>query len=289
MAVRLADYRVTWVRFLRGGPYGVESSGCAGGRLVVVQVLRGSTPPPHPTPSRFPGGNASLSRRSGRVRFSSAGPSPASGSSDRVRLKSGRARGGTGAGHQTKGGSDGHALGKGEIRVRSPVSAPRARSSTGRAPVYETGGCRFDPCRARYEIGYDVGVKICAACKKKKRSSEFTKNKSRADGLNHSCKPCHRLHTQQHYKENKSYYLAKARRTQKNVQEMIRSMKRVPCIDCKRTFGWWVMDFDHVRGKKCFDLSLAHRRSGKHKALLEAAKCDIVCANCHRDRTHARR
>lgn len=39
-------------------------------------------------------------------------------------------------------------LGKTATEVRFLTGAPRARSSTGRAPGYEPGGCRFDPCRA---------------------------------------------------------------------------------------------------------------------------------------------
>jgi hypothetical protein len=53
-----------------------------------------------------------------------------------------------------------------------------------------------------------------------------------------------------------------------------------------------VMDFDHREGEeKCFNLSIAagQTRLSWAKMLAEIAKCDVVCANCHRERTHQRR
>lgn len=48
----------------------------------------------------------------------------------------------------------------------------------------------------------------------------------------------------------------------------------------------YVMDFDHIKGTKIGALS---RMAGDGKPLAsilaEIAKCDVVCANCHRLRT----
>lgn len=47
------------------------------------------------------------------------------------------------------------------------------------------------------------------------------------------------------------------------------------------------MDFDHVRGKKLCTVSSITSRGNRPSALLrEAAKCDVICSNCHRIRTH---
>lgn len=61
------------------------------------------------------------------------------------------------------------------------------------------------------------------------------------------------------------------------------------CLDCgmKPTIPS-VMDFDHVRGDKEFLISNA-LAYGKARLAREIAKCDIVCSNCHRIRTHNRR
>jgi hypothetical protein len=50
------------------------------------------------------------------------------------------------------------------------------------------------------------------------------------------------------------------------------------------------MDLDHVRGQKEFKVSEAVARAyGTNLARVRAeiAKCDVVCANCHRIRTEA--
>jgi len=50
------------------------------------------------------------------------------------------------------------------------------------------------------------------------------------------------------------------------------------------------MDFDHREpGSKRHTVSRMIGRAGTATILAEIAKCDIVCANCHRDRTFRRR
>ena len=131
-------------------------------------------------------------------------------------------------------------------------------------------------------------MKTCSTCKRQLSFEAFPKNKSKLDGLGHSCKQCHRLFTKQHYKNNKEVYVKKADKNTKRLQAEIRKLKEIPCFDCKETYPYYVMDFDHVRGKKLFNLSKA-KLSGRVKAHEEAQKCDVVCANCHRIRTHKRK
>lgn len=47
------------------------------------------------------------------------------------------------------------------------------------------------------------------------------------------------------------------------------------------------MDFDH-RENKQFTIAKSYGVMSNEKFLAEIAKCDIVCANCHRMRTAAR-
>jgi ribosomal protein L37E len=62
-----------------------------------------------------------------------------------------------------------------------------------------------------------------------------------------------------------------------------------PCADCGVQYNPWVMQFDHRdQSKKAFDMSLA-RKMGIKKLTIEAEKCDVICANCHFERTHKTR
>lgn len=73
-------------------------------------------------------------------------------------------------------------------------------------------------------------------------------------------------------------------------KDKIDILKSVPCMDCGITYPPHVMDFDHVRGEKLFEIGLAlSRNKAMPKILLEIEKCDVVCSNCHRIRTYNRR
>lgn len=70
----------------------------------------------------------------------------------------------------------------------------------------------------------------------------------------------------------------------------IRNLKESsPCLDCKKHFPYYVMDFDHVRGKKHANVMELITTLSKKKIDEEIAKCEIVCSNCHRIRTHMRK
>lgn len=68
-------------------------------------------------------------------------------------------------------------------------------------------------------------------------------------------------------------------------REIILKAKCRPCTDCKVQYNPWVMQFDHRDPlQKKFNLSKSKTCSVKI-LLTELAKCDVVCANCHAERT----
>jgi hypothetical protein len=72
---------------------------------------------------------------------------------------------------------------------------------------------------------------------------------------------------------------------------VIREAKSVPCADCGHSYPHYVMDFDHREGEiKLFNIASRVRGNVTAPRLeairQEIAKCDVVCANCHRERTH---
>ncbi len=96
------------------------------------------------------------------------------------------------------------------------------------------------------------------------------------------------------YKENRADIIAHVKRHRnKRLAEIgswINELKSKPCADCKNTFHPVAMDFDHVKGKKIQNVSRLIRDGySLDKIKLEIAKCEVVCANCHRIRTFSRK
>jgi hypothetical protein len=74
------------------------------------------------------------------------------------------------------------------------------------------------------------------------------------------------------------------------LAQYIRDLKeKSPCLDCKEYYPYYVMDFDHVRGKKQANVMELIPTLSKKRIDQEIAKCEIVCSNCHRIRTHNRK
>jgi transcriptional regulator with XRE-family HTH domain len=87
-----------------------------------------------------------------------------------------------------------------------------------------------------------------------------------------------------------THWNSKAHRDLANARarEIITAAKNVPCMDCKKRFDLVCMDFDHRPGEvKLF--CVGAYRVARDKLLAEIAKCDVVCSNCHRLRTHVLR
>lgn len=72
-------------------------------------------------------------------------------------------------------------------------------------------------------------------------------------------------------------------------QKIIYGYKNRPCQDCNIQYPPWIMQFDHRDpSKKQFTIGTG-KTLKLSRILEEIAKCDVVCANCHFDRTYRRR
>ena len=59
-------------------------------------------------------------------------------------------------------------------------------------------------------------------------------------------------------------------------------------MDCGQFYPGYVLDMDHVRGPKEGNVAtLANAAISLDRLQAEIEKCDVVCANCHRIRTHS--
>jgi hypothetical protein len=130
-------------------------------------------------------------------------------------------------------------------------------------------------------------MKTCFKCKISKDLLDFSKNPKRPDGLNSQCKNCHKEYRKLHYEANKKKYIKKAKKWRKTFCNWVDTLKMAPCVDCKIQYPPYVMDFDHLHDKE-FTISSVKADKGKQKVLDEIKKCELVCSNCHRIRTHKR-
>jgi hypothetical protein len=76
-----------------------------------------------------------------------------------------------------------------------------------------------------------------------------------------------------HYIENKEKYLQAGQRTRIRNKQIVHDAKSKPCADCGIQYPYYVMQFDHVRGEKEFNVGHAvYMGKGKSKILAEIAK-----------------
>lgn len=92
-----------------------------------------------------------------------------------------------------------------------------------------------------------------------------------------------------HYERNREKYLKKAKDKRADIREFIKSKKNKPCMDCSVHYPTHIMQFDHISGEKLFNIGeWSAVGKGKKQIENEIEKCDVVCANCHAERTYKR-
>lgn len=73
----------------------------------------------------------------------------------------------------------------------------------------------------------------------------------------------------------------------KKLRDYVREKKKSPCVDCGASYPYYVMQFDHLKDKE-YHISTLVNINNMKKLEAELAKCEVVCANCHAERTHRR-
>jgi hypothetical protein len=97
--------------------------------------------------------------------------------------------------------------------------------------------------------------------------------------------------TRRNYAAHREQEIERVLSRQRARLAWLREFRRVPCLDCGGIFAPHIMQFDHrVPSEKSFSLTASRGLLKRRSVILEElAKCDIVCANCHRIRTAAQR
>ena len=86
---------------------------------------------------------------------------------------------------------------------------------------------------------------------------------------------------------HREYFKNRQRQRRAEYKKIVQEAKSKPCADCKIQYPYYVMEFDHLRDK-VENLARMSNFSSKKKLVEEIAKCDVVCSNCHRERSFVR-
>jgi hypothetical protein len=119
-------------------------------------------------------------------------------------------------------------------------------------------------------------MKLCPRCGEVKPPDSFARR--RGENRQSYCRACRR-----EYQRGRPRLLL--------AKRLVREAKARPCADCGVPYPRYVMDLDHRPGtNKRANLSILAKCGSACEVILEEiAKCDVVCANCHRTRTYTRK
>jgi hypothetical protein len=135
-------------------------------------------------------------------------------------------------------------------------------------------------------------TKRCSMCGEVKPLTEFHRNRQKPDGLQVRCKACNIETNKRWYRDHPEVREARmdeqARRLRRHRhREVWEYLLEHPCVDCGESDPV-VLEFDHLRDKVANISKLAALKRPWEIILAEIAKCEVVCANCHRRRTAER-
>lgn len=129
----------------------------------------------------------------------------------------------------------------------------------------------------------------CTYCLQVKPVSEFSFRNLKRQIKHRHCKKCQKDVNKKFYTDNPQR-VEEIKRKQQELRAIVIRLKSEPCLDCGVSYNWWQMDFDHRPGETKTQMVSKMIKHGISEAALrnEIAKCDLVCANCHRNRTYLR-
>ena len=102
-----------------------------------------------------------------------------------------------------------------------------------------------------------------------------------------------REYFRRYYSYNKDGYKKRRqisrKKTRTERREYIKTIKTMNyCTDCKQYYPYYVMDFDHINKDKEKTIAKLVNDGSMKKLLQEIKKCELVCSNCHRERSFKR-
>jgi hypothetical protein len=135
-------------------------------------------------------------------------------------------------------------------------------------------------------------LRRCGRCDELKPVAEFAWRRKARGQRDNYCGPCRADYKREHYAANRSRYVAQAQARKRalavqRAEYLVEYFRSQPCVDCGESDPV-VLEFDHCDSDKTFTICKGLRDHDWQSVLDEMAKCDVVCANCHRRRTARR-
>ena len=138
----------------------------------------------------------------------------------------------------------------------------------------------------------DPSTANCYRCGLTKPVEEFAWRRKARGQRDTFCRGCRSEYGKEHYRANRQRYIDQAAVQKRRLQlerttYLLEYFTTHPCVDCGEQDPL-VLEFDHL-GDKLFAIGEGLGRRNWQSILDEMAKCEVVCANCHRRRTAVRR
>lgn len=129
-------------------------------------------------------------------------------------------------------------------------------------------------------------TKVCPRCNTEKSVDDFCKSSRMKDGYQSACKSCmNESYTRSRKKKQKHYQQVAKDREGSNTQRIREWKSEQGCKVCGENFAQ-CLELHHLDPTtKEFDPAEARNKSW-NTFITEAAKCVVLCANCHR-KVHA--
>ena len=131
-------------------------------------------------------------------------------------------------------------------------------------------------------------MKRCGACGEMKSLDSF--NKKGEGKLQAKCKECNKIYLKEHYQKNLVYYYEKniryRNKYKKEIHGYLRQLAKDGCKVCGEN-DYRCLHFNHIElTKKEGTIShMVAKLIPMDVVKAEAAKCDVMCANCHAKHT----
>lgn len=132
--------------------------------------------------------------------------------------------------------------------------------------------------------------KICGRCGEKKSLDSYNFRDKEHKKIRGICKECENHHKANWYQKNKEHHKSKVYERRRKTKEDVRAflldyLQSHPCTRCGESDPR-VLEFHHVRGKKRHNVGhMVGQGYGIKVIQKEIAKCEVLCANCHRIKT----